>query len=48
VVSFTPQPLYSLEKSLQYPLNRRLDDEDKRKFFTLPELELRASRPSSP
>jgi hypothetical protein len=48
VVAFTPRPLYFRRKSPQYPLDRRLggpqsglDDVEKRKFLTLPGLELR-------
>jgi hypothetical protein len=48
VINFTPHSLYTLEKSPRYPLDRRLrgprpgmDDLEKRKFFTLPELKLR-------
>jgi hypothetical protein len=48
VVSFTPRPLYPLGKSPCYPLDRRLGgpqndlkDVKKRKFLTLPGLELR-------
>jgi hypothetical protein len=43
VVSFTPWPLYPWGKSLRYPL----DNVEKRKFLTLPRLELRPlSRPA--
>jgi hypothetical protein len=43
VVSFTLLPHYPHEKSPRYPLARRLrlDDVEKRKFLTLPGLELR-------
>jgi hypothetical protein len=40
VVSFTPPPLYPLEKSWVDP-SAGLDDVEKRKFLTLPGLELR-------
>jgi hypothetical protein len=47
VVSLTPWPLYTQGKSPRYPLGRRLmgprtglDDVEKRKFLTLPGLEL--------
>jgi hypothetical protein len=41
VVSFTPRPLYPRGKSPKYPLDRSLDDVEKRKFLTLlrPELQ---------
>jgi hypothetical protein len=49
VLSFTPRSLYPQGKSPRYPFNRRLvdprtglDDVEKRKFLTLPGLELRA------
>jgi hypothetical protein len=41
MVSFTPQMLYPQGKRPLYPLNRSLDDRRKRKFLTLPGLELR-------
>jgi hypothetical protein len=48
VVSFTPRPLYRRGKGPRYPLDRRLggpqsrlDAPEKRKFLTLPGLELR-------
>jgi hypothetical protein len=48
VISFTPRPLYHRGKSPRYPLDRSwagpkggLDDVEKRKFLTLPGLELR-------
>jgi hypothetical protein len=48
VVSFTPRPLHPQRMSLWFPLDRRLggpraglEDMKKRKFLTLPRLELR-------
>jgi hypothetical protein len=47
MASFTPRPLYPQGKAPRYPLDRRLslrdglDAEEKRKFLTLPGLELR-------
>jgi hypothetical protein len=48
IVGFTPRPLYPQGKSPRYPLDRRLwgprsdlDDVEKIKFLTVPELELR-------
>jgi hypothetical protein len=45
VVSFTTQPLYPRGKSPRFPLDRKLsaglNDVEKRKFLTLPGLELR-------
>jgi hypothetical protein len=48
IVSFTPRTLYPRRKSLQYALERMvfgpragLEDVEKRKFLTLPGLELR-------
>jgi hypothetical protein len=40
VFSFTLLPLYSRGKSSRYPFDRRLNDVEKRKFLTLPGLEL--------
>jgi hypothetical protein len=47
MASFTPRPLYPLGENPRYSLDRglvdpraNLDDVEKRKFLTLPELEL--------
>jgi hypothetical protein len=55
VVSFTPRPLYPRGTSPRYPLDRRLgdltagmDNVERRKFLTLPELELLAHQLSNP
>jgi hypothetical protein len=40
VVNFMLRSLYPRGKNPRYPLDRRLDNMEKRRFLTLPELEL--------
>jgi hypothetical protein len=48
VVNFTPLPLYPWGKSPRYPLDRRLNDMEKRNFLTLPRHGTPAPQSSSP